>query len=162
MKGLRSFMLGLGIIMLFGIAGYYSALAEPLQALARNEKMVATLRQTVADARALTREQTQLQLLNQRLRRTTGAVPVGVTKQTFAAALARISQDITLAGGNISGIYPQEGRQVCGFRILTNPNDAITLVRQVEQTLAWHCERLEAQRAADGRLELYLLLAYAQ
>lgn len=162
MNGARSFSLGLGIILLFGIAGYYTALAEPLQTLARDEQTLAILRQTVADAHALARERTQLQLLNQRLRRATNAVPVGIPQQTFAAALARISQDITLAGGSISGIYPQESRQSCGFRVLAHPNDAITLVRQVEQTLAWHCERLEAQRAADGRLELYLMLEYAQ
>lgn len=158
MKPALRFVLGCGLALLLGVAGYWLAMAEPLQALAIEEQNNTRLRLTINEARHIANQQGHLNVLNQRLRRAAGANAVDTAPRSFATTLAEISQRLTSAGGTISGIYPQETRRACGFRVLVPPAHTVTLLRAVEQTLAWRIVNLELARTTDGRMELYLLL----
>lgn len=158
MKLALRFALGCGIALLLGMAGYWLAMAEPLQALASEEQNGVRLRQTVDEARYIANQQERLTNLNQRLRRAAGANAVDTAPRSSATTLTEISQRLTASGGTISGIYPQEGRSACGFRVLVPPAQTVELLRAVEQTLAWRTESLELARTDDGRMEVYLLL----
>lgn len=158
MKPALRFALGCGVALLLGMAGYWLAMAEPLQALANEEQNGVRLRQTVDEARHIARQQERLTSLNQRLRRAAGANAVDTAPRSSATTLTEISQRLTAAGGTISGIYPQEAGRACGFRVLVPPAQTVELLRAVEQTLKWRIESLELARTDDGRMELYLLL----
>ena len=141
MKPALRFALGCGVALLLGMAGYWLAMAEPLQALASEERLTN---------------------LNQRLRRAAGANAVDTAPWSSATTLTEISQRLTASGGTISGIYPQEAGRACGFRVLVPPAQTVELLRAVEQTLAWRIESLELTRTDDGRMELYLLLEFGR
>ena len=161
MKPVMRFACGCGVALLFALAGYWLALAEPLQALNEEMRTGEQMRKTVDEAKQIARQQERLAIANQRLRRATGANAIDTAPQSPATTLAEASQRIVSAGGVIVGIYPQT-IQTCGFRVMVPANQAIDVVREVERTLIWRLARLEMKKADDGRMELYLLLEYGR
>lgn len=161
MKPAMRFACGCGTALLLALAGYWLALAEPLQALAQETRSGEQLRETVDEAKRIARQQERLAMANQQLRRATGANAVDSAPQSSATNLAEASRRIVAAGGAIAGIYPQPN-QGCGFRVIAPASQAIDVVREVERNLAWRLARLEMKKADDGRMELYLLLEFGR